>query len=72
MSLYELARRARDKAHPPSEARLAAQQRQLAAGNAPWHTRLPDELRADRCWDPLMGPAYRQRLLNKLEAERED
>jgi hypothetical protein len=66
MSLRDMERRIRDREHPPSPARLAAQQKQLARGNAPWQTRKTEEEREDRCWDPLTGLEYRAQLERKL------
>ena len=67
MGLDDMARRARDREHPPSEERLRAQRKQQERGNAPVHTRLGAEERIDGPWNVLTGLRYRAMLAKKLK-----
>lgn len=73
MSLEELRRRAYERRHPPSDALIAARKKQLAAGNHPSQTRLPDEMREEsyRCRLSLLSPlqALQRRLAQRARAE---
>lgn len=69
MSLEDMMRRIRDKSM--SAERRAAREKQEAAGNAPWHTKLPPEVKADRTYGPLLGPEYRQAQQEKRKTLQE-
>ena len=69
MSLQDMARRARDREHPPSPERARAQAVQLGCGNAPWQTRTTEDEREDRCRYQTFGPDYRRELERKIKNE---
>jgi len=72
MGLDDMARRARDREHPPSAERLSAQRKQHARGNTPAHTRLGAEERIDGPWNVLTGLRYRAMLNKKLQNSKEN
>ena len=52
----------------PSDARIAAQEKQRNAGNAPEHTRLTPEQDSE-VGHLMPGPLYRRQLLYKLSRQ---